>query len=230
MRLGRYGISSYLCRPTIDQQIMKQLLTTVLSLLCLLVFTACNDYETYGDKKEKERKAIRDFISVEGINVISESQFKENGYVTDTTRNEYVYLNNTGVYMQIMNKGCGTPVLDGEVSDLLIRFVEISLLDSSAVFNDSSPYDVDVMNVRRTGNTYTASFTAGLMLTTYRSESVPPGWLVPFSYINVGRPRSATDHIAKVRLIVPHSQGHSIATSYVYPYFYQISYQRKTDL
>jgi len=230
MKLGRYGFSSYLCRPNIDKQIMKQFITTILSLLCLLVFTACNDYETYGDKKEKERKAIREFISREGINVISETQFKENGNVTDTTRNEFVYLNNTGVYMQIVHQGCGTPIKDGEVNDLLIRFVEVNLIDSSAVYNDVSPYDVDVMNIRRSGNTFTASFTAGLMLNTYRSESVPSGWLVPFSYINVGRPRSATDHIAQVRLIVPHSQGHSIASSYVYPYYYQISYQRKTDL
>ena len=53
---------------------------------------------------------------------------------------------------------------------------------------------------------------------------------VGVSYLNMGRPRSADDHIAKVRLIVPHTQGHTIASRYVYPYYYEISFQRKTDL
>ena len=86
------------------------------------------------------------------------------------------------------------------------------------------------MNVRRQGNTYTASFTSGMWLSTYNSEAVPAGLQVPFPYIKVGRPRSADDEIAKVRLIVPHTQGHTIASSYVYPYYYEITFQRKTDL
>ena len=61
-------------------------------------------------------------------------------------------------------------------------------------------------------------------------ESVPSGWLVPFNYINVGRPRTADDEISKVKLIVPHTQGHTIASSYVYPYYYEITFERKTDL
>ena len=190
---------------------------------------SCNDYETYGDKKEKERKAIRRILADSSFVVISESKFHEQGDVTNVANREFVYLDNSGVYMQIMYKGCGTPLKDGENSDLLMRFLEMSLLDSAAVYNDANPYDVDVMNVRRQGNTFTASFTSGVWYSTY-GESVPSGLLVPLSYINVGRPRSADDHIAKVRLIVPHTQGHSIASSYVYPYYYEISLQRKTDL
>ena len=56
------------------------------------------------------------------------------------------------------------------------------------------------------------------------------GMLVAFPYIKVGRARTATDHIAKVRLIVPHSQGHTVASNYVYPYYYEFSFQRKIDL
>jgi hypothetical protein len=59
---------------------------------------------------------------------------------------------------------------------------------------------------------------------------VPAGLLVPLPYINVGRERSETDRIAKVRLIVPHTQGHAVASSYVYPYYYEMSYQRTNDL
>ena len=200
------------------------------ALLALLQLTACNNYETYGDKKDKERKAIRQFLADSSFVVISETQFNEQGNTTDVNKREFVYLDNNGVYMQIVHKGCGSPIRDGENCDLLVRFVEICLLDSIALYNDTNPYDVDVMNVRRQGNTYTASFTSGLWVSNYNSEAVPQGLLVPLSYLNMGRPRSADDHIAKVRLIVPHSQGHTVASSYVYPYYYEISFQRKTDL
>ena len=57
-------------------------------------------------------------------------------------------------------------------------------------------------------------------------NSVPSGWLVPLSYINLGRPQNPTDEIAKVKLIVPHSQGQSYATQSVYPCYYIITYEK----
>ena len=209
---------------------MKMIKTVLMALMCLGTLVACNDYETYGDKKDKERKAIRQFISDSSIVVISETQFHQQGNVTDTARNEFVYMDNTGVYMQIVREGCGTALRDGETSDLLVRFMELSIIDTTVIYNDVNPYDVDVMHVSRSGSTYTASFTSGMWLSTYNSEAVPAGLQVPFPYIKVGRPRSADDEIAKVRLIVPHTQGHTIASSYVYPYYYEITFQRKTDL
>ena len=208
---------------------MRKAILALLALWSVVSFVGCNNYETYGDKKEKERKAIRQFIADSSFVVISESQFHAAGNVTDVAKKEFVYLDNNGVYMQIIDQGCGTALQDGENSDLLVRFLEIGLLDSTAVYNDANPYDVDVMNVRRQGNTFTASFTSGTWYSTY-GESVSSGLLTPLSYINVGRPRSADDRIAKVRLIVPHTQGHSVASSYVYPYYYEITFQRKTDL
>ena len=210
---------------------MKKVILPLLSLCCMAVLLAsCNNYETYGDKKEKERKAIRQFLADSAFTVITEKTFHEQGDVTDVKKREFVYLDNSGVYMQIVNKGCGTPIQDGENSDLLMRFVEVCLLDSTALYNDVNPYDVDVMNVKRQGNTFTASFTSGVWLTSYNSESVPQGLLVPLVYLNMGRPRQATDKVAKVRLIVPHTQGHTVASSYVYPYYYELSFQRKIDL
>ncbi len=209
---------------------MRKLITVLLVACCLAPLVGCNDYETYGDQKEKERKAIRQFLADSAFTVISEQQFHEQGDVTDVSKREFVYMNDNGVYMQIVHKGCGTPIADGENSDLLVRFVEVCLLDSTVFYNDVNPYDVDVMNVRRTGNSFTASFTSGSWLSVYQSETVPAGLIVPLPYLNMGRPRSADDHIAKVRLIVPHTQGNSNASYYVYPYYYEISFQRKTDL
>ncbi len=209
---------------------MRKLITVLLVACCLAPLVGCNDYETYGDQKEKERKAIRQFLADSAFTVISEQQFHEQGDVTDVSKREFVYMNDNGVYMQIVHKGCGTPIADGENSDLLVRFVEVCLLDSTVFYNDVNPYDVDVMNVKRTGNSFTASFTSGSWLSVYQSETVPAGLIVPLPYLNMGRPRSADDHIAKVRLIVPHTQGNSNASYYVYPYYYEISFQRKTDL
>ena len=210
---------------------MKRLFIALTTLCCLAIFVACDNDETYGEKKEKERDAISEFISDSSIVVISEETFHAHGDVTDTAKNEFVYLNNSGVYMQIVHKGCGSPIRDGERTTLIMRFYERCIMDDTQIGNDTSPYQPDYMVVERTGNTFTASFTTdGLMSSTYSSASVPTGLITPLSYINVGRPRSADDHISKVRLIVPHTQGHTVASSYVYPYYYEISLQRTIDL
>ena len=73
---------------------------------------------------------------------------------------------------------------------------------------------------------FTASFTSGVMYTFY-GGSVPAGWLVPLSYVKVGRPQSFEEECAKVRLIVPHTQGHATASSNVTPYYYVITFQRQ---
>jgi hypothetical protein len=86
------------------------------------------------------------------------------------------------------------------------------------------------MRVTCNSGTFTASFTKATpynMYYVYSSAQVPAGWLVPFTYINVGFPENDGDEIAKVRLIVPHSQGHTQATSNVTPYYYEITYQRE---
>ena len=188
---------------------MKKIVLIFIAIVAVL--TSCNDYETYGDKKEKERNAISKFISDYGIIVISEDQFVLQGYVTDTTRNEFVKLNKSGVYMQIARPGCGEKLKDGETANLCCRFREYNIEADSATFrNNTDLYSnrVDVMRVTNTSGTFSGSFTQGIMLSVYQTASVPAGWLVPLAYIKIGRPKSLTDEKSKVRLIIPHSQGH----------------------
>ena len=207
----------------------------------LISLTSCNDYETYADLKEKEQDAISNFIAREGIQVIDEATFKNQGETTDTTRNQFVYMSRTGVYMQILRKGCGSPLEDKKSISLLCRFMEKNLLTDSVLIRndqkssfyltsigqyiDTSQY-VDKMFVTRNGTTITAMFESGMMQSYHSSTSVPGGWLVPLNYINVGRPEKEGDQIAKVRLIVPHSQGTADASSTVFPCYYEISYER----
>ena len=202
------------------------------------LLSSCNDYETYGDKKEKERTAIAKFISDRSIVVISEDQFNQQGYTTNTSRNEFVKLDKSGVYMQIVRSGCGTKLQDGESTRLVCRFSEFDILqDTITICNDNPDLSYrgksvvalpDVIQVSRTSGSFSASFESGMMYTVYNTQSVPSGWLVPLSYIQVGRPQSLTDEVALVRLIVPHSQGHASASSNVTHCYYEITYQRES--
>lgn len=217
---------------------MKKILFILMTLA--VVLSSCNDYETYGDKKEKERNAISKFISDSSIVVISEDQFVTQGYVTNVDRNEFVKLNKSGVYMQIVRVGCGEKLKDGETANLCCRFEEFNIIKETYPCSNNSTYKAeipDVMRVSCSGGTFSASYTNsaciefdgskyGNMCYTY-GASVPAGWLAPLSYIKVGRPQSIDDDIAKVRLIVPHSQGHTIAAQDVEPYYYEVTYQKE---
>ena len=207
---------------------MKKIVLIFVAIVAVLA--SCNDYETYGDKKEKERNAISKFISDYSIIVIDEDQFIRQGYTTDTTRNEFVKLNKSGVYMQIAHPGCGEKLKDGETANICCRFREFNIEgDTATLRNNTDIYAarVDVMRVTNTSGTFSGSFTQGIMLSVYGTASVPAGWLVPFSYIKVGRAKTLTDEKAKVRLIVPHSQGHTIAAQDVLPFYYEITYEKE---
>ena len=67
---------------------MKRLFYPIIALLGVILYASCENYETYGDKKEKERDAISKYISEHGINVISEAVFEAQGQTTDTVDNQ----------------------------------------------------------------------------------------------------------------------------------------------
>ena len=207
---------------------MKKSFIAIFALLGVLVLGACNDYETYAEKKEQERDDISRFIADSAFNIITETQFHAQGDSTSIAKREFVLLDKSGVYMQIMRRGCGDYIQDGEKLNILCRFLEVNIQDTTRfLFNHVYyVYDVDKMYVARAGSTYTASFTEGKMYDTY-GASVPQGWLAPLPYVKIGRQVAADDELAKVRLIVPHSQGQSTASQYVYPYYYEITFQRE---
>ena len=160
---------------------MKKIVLTLAAFILLCAVVSCSEYETYADQKDKEREAINEFIFNRGIVIIDEAVFNARGH--KTSGNEYVYLNNSGVYMQIVREGCGRPIQDKETTELLVRFKEQSIFDTTTVIsNYLDSYDPDVMTVTRTGTTFTATFTYGIMLACYGS-SVPAGWLAPLNYI-----------------------------------------------
>ena len=210
-------------------------------IAAIAVLASCNDYETYGDMKEKERNAINKFIADSSITVISEEVFVQNGYKTDLSRNEFVKLDKSGVYMQIVRPGCGDKLKDGETTNIICRFTEYDIINNGYTsYNNSSFLSAipDVMRISRTSGSFSAIFTKSASLTfgnktygnmyyTYSSATVPAGWLVPFNYIRIGLPQNENEEVAKVRLIIPHSQGHTSASGNVTPFYYEIIFQRE---
>ena len=212
---------------------MKNFKWLICVVLAALAFASCSDTETYADMKKKERSAINRYIANQKINVISESQFEQQGCTTDTAKNQYVLFENTGVYMQILSKGTGEKLKDGAHADVTCRFNEYNLLEGDSTLQLTNIYQyawcTDKMRVENTSGTFKGTFTEkqfSMMYTSYSSTAVPSGWLVPFTYINLGRYDSADAELAKVKLIVPHSQGQSAAAQSVYPCLYEITYER----
>ena len=203
-----------------------------LPLFCILAgiicLSSCHDTETYADQKKREREAIKHFIAKQGINVISEAEFKVDT-VTDVSKKEFVLFENTGVYMQIVRKGVGQKIKNGESVNVLCRFNEYNLLTDSLILSNNVLYYSslpDKMAVTNTLGTFTASFITGTMMQWYNTTSVPAGWLTPLTYINIGRLINEDDQLAKVNIIVPHSQGTSTATANVVPCYYELTYER----
>lgn len=217
----------------------------IMTMALAFSMASCSDSETYADQKKRERSAINRYISENGIKVITEAEFIAHECITDTAKNEYVYLDNSGCYLQIIRKGCGKKLENGKSATVLCRYQEYNLLTDSLQSSNMIGYYislVDKMSVTNTSGTFTGSFdtSSSLMYTLYGngSASVLSGWLVPLSYINIGKQTKdseaegtnvstlqETAEIARVRIIVPHSQGHSYATTGVYPCLYDITYQ-----
>lgn len=213
---------------------MKKLTYVLLLMLGVTTFVACNDDETYADQKKRERSAISKYIADSAVKVITEEEFAARGYQTDVKKNEFVLFESSGVYMQIVRQGTGEKIKDGETVTVLCRFTERNMqgdsIEASNILAAAYALWVDKLSVTNNSGTFTGSFVDGQ--STLRnahgltSTAAPQGWLVPLPFINVGRPASEGDEVAKVRIIVPHDVGHANATAGVIPYLYDITYER----
>ena len=230
----------------------KLYIVTVLLAIVFVAITSCDDYASYAEQRDYELSALSRFVDnpscgeIKGkkINVISEAEFLKDS-TTDVSKNEFVRFNN-GIYMQIVRRGCGSIMKDGESATILSRFREYNINgDSLQMWNDDVYYDQQLyekFDVRRISGTFSGTFCStgdnvvhGQIYTyaaqVYGSNHVlakvvPSGLLVPLSYIKLGRPANDGDEIAKVRLILPHDQGQAKASAGVYACYYEITYEK----
>ena len=193
-----------------------------------LFFQSCNNGKTYAEMKEEERDAIKRFIELNDIKVIDEDQFAAQDSTTNVSANEYVLFEETGVYMQVIERGNGESLGEGRY-EILVRYVEERIkqngdADTLSLNNLSNLYaHPDEFILTKEDKSYSATFTTlGAMYNTHSSAYVPSGWLMALNYLKVGREISGR---SKIKLILPHSQGTSTATAEVFPCFYEITYQ-----
>lgn len=229
---------------------MKNFLFAMIAFAAVFSFAACNDSETYKDMRDRELDSISSFLRKENIKVISEDEFtrrwNDNQRLTDTAKNnnEWVLFNSNGIYMQVIDQGCGDYIKKGETADVLVRFDEYNLSYAAEMSNKcltlsnnvpAYSYYVDKMSVTNTSGTFTGSFVnpkASLMALTYNSSytgissTVPSGWLIPFSWVKIGRPKTDDDRIAHIRLLVPHSYGTTSASGSVQACVYDMTLQK----
>ena len=193
-----------------------------------LFFQSCNNGKTYAEMKEEERDAIKRFIELNDIKVIDEDQFAEQDSTTDVSANEYVLFEETGVYMQVVERGNGEPLGEGR-HEILVRYVEERIKqdgdsDTISLNTLSNLYaHPDEFVLTKQDKSYSATFTTlGAMYNAHTSAYVPSGWLMALNYLKVGREISGR---SKIKLILPHSRGTKTATAEVFPCFYEITYQ-----
>ncbi len=251
-----YGTRSflYLCSyqtcillsfPSLLFMIQRLFSTITFALILSLSFSSCNKEETYAERRERENSQINSFLqrganvvdneyqrsllNVPGnIKVISEKQFFAQDTTTDVSKNEYVLFAGSGVYAQFVRRGTGTGIQNGEHTMLLCRYIEYNIatdsIRSSNLYGSDAAYP-DEMSLQNNNGSLTGVFTAGVMRRFYGTQ-VPSGWLIPLPYLKLGRQLTANDKISKVRLIVPSTEGHSIAQNRTHPYYYEISFER----
>ena len=218
----------YFCRE-FNKSEMKKLSILLMMVLGLGLFTqSCNDGKTYAELKEEEREAILRFIEKNDIKVIDEDQFEAQDSMTNVAANEFVLFEETGVYMQVTEKGNGEQLEDGR-HEMLVRYMEKQIVSDGTTdtlsFNTNGNWypHPDEFIVTKQDNSLSASFGVnGAMYEAHGSAYVPAGWLLPLNYLKVGREISGR---SKVKLILPHSQGTSTASGQVFPCYYEITYQ-----
>lgn len=205
---------------------MKKLLYLAVSLMVSsLAFISCDDEETYADQKEREAKQIKSWIASHDIDVISMAEFLKDTITDnpftgpDFSRNEYVLFSDNGVYMQIIRRGNGRSITDGERWFVNADFVEARVGSGDTTLMNIYERTPDKFTLQRTGDNYTGFFTSGFMLSAYGSK-IPNAWLMPFPFI---KPGFLNENGAKVRLIVPHNEGTQNAASSVYAAYYEIT-------
>lgn len=237
---------------------MKKILYGVVSLVAIgMTILSCDDYEDYSELRDYELSSISRFIEnpsfgeIMGkkINVISEKEFLKDT-ITDVSKNEFVLFEN-GVYMQIVRRGCGSVLKNGEKATMICRYKEYNInekrdtavLVSSNVDPKEKTNLYDKIDVVNNSGTFKKSWSLkddnmGYQSSMYEyyakrfppydygAVDVPEGWGIPLSYIKLGRPEKEGDEIAKVRLILPHEMGHRFAEKNVCAFYYEITYER----
>ena len=215
------GLIDYFCRKYKRMYMKRYILWALPLCLIALMFQSCDHQKSYADMLKDEKKQIEQFIRQNNIDVITPNTFYAQDSTTDVSRNQYVLFKDDGVYMQIIDKGNGQVVEDGDF--ITVRFTETNLSTGDSISTIGISDYLDEFRYTKSGTSVKGKFidTRGGMYGTYGS-AVPAGWLLPLEYVKLGI--NVSDR-ARVKLIVPAKMGQPDAIQYIYPCYYELFYQ-----
>lgn len=190
---------------------MKKLIGCIFAICSLvIIFSSCDDTESYADKLKKEKRNIRDFIAQNDIEVID--TYPENNKFED---NQFFYDNTEGIYIQVVDTGNGLRAKNtGALSKVSVRFSGARFLpDTTEYTNMGNAGAYSLVFLYGQPNTYMGSTSSSL--DEYRFLS--PALVAPLKYVG---------EEGVVRLIIPFSAGSYLQqyTSYEPVYINVVKY------
>lgn len=176
----------------------------------IIAFSACSSTETYADKLKNQEKAIKKFISENGIEVID--------YLpTDTIFGEKQYYKDpkTGVYIHVIDKG-GRMIAEEDEEEVLLRMKGVHILGDTTTFDNTQDGMALYWMQFTYGNstTYTCSTYSSYYSNEYYNYNfLSPGCALALRYVGEN---------GKVSLIVPFGtvSGSAMQNSSYVPLFY----------
>lgn len=195
---------------------------SILFLFALLVCTGCGKTQTYAELLKQEQESIDKFLQYGGrftadlpANTNDIIATEDQRYVSNTVP---FYKLENGVYMQVVDKGNGEPIVKGK-SGVTFRFLRINLnhwAASPTEINMFDPLNGGVGNYYYTNvDSYYFIFNPVYTVSSSQYYTYGMGIEYPLAYLT---------NKAKVYLVVPSKLGFADGVNSVVPYLYYIEY------
>ena len=124
-------------------------------VLITTMWCSCDDVETYAEMKEREKACIENFILEQKIKVINEKEF-EKDTITNVEENEFVLFGSKGIYMQIVRRGEGKMMEDGDGTTFMVRYIEQNIETGDTISGNLYANSPDVFTCSRDGDQFSA--------------------------------------------------------------------------
>lgn len=201
-------------------KIFNRVIIHLISLITISL-TACDKTVTYADLLDQERKSISKFLKYGGIYTeelpADTSKIKVSGTRNAISTKVPFYELENDVYMQVIDKGNGRTINEGE--RVYFRFLRVNLNTWA-----TAPYDIKMFDLNNggVGNFYYPDINE-YCFDYVKDYNVPMSQYYDFG-LGIEYPLAHLYDRAKVYLILPSKVGFSESVSSVVPYLYYIEY------
>lgn len=201
-------------------KIFNRVIILLISLITISL-TACDKTVTYADLLDQERKSISKFLKYGGIYTeelpADTSKIKVSGTRNAISTKVPFYELENDVYMQVIDKGNGRTINEGE--RVYFRFLRVNLNTWA-----TAPYDIKMFDLNNggVGNFYYPDINE-YCFDYVKDYNVPMSQYYDFG-LGIEYPLAHLYDRAKVYLILPSKVGFSESVSSVVPYLYYIEY------